>query len=519
MASVDATRIPKNPAALIASALLLAAAGALTFAVVARQSVAPVALATLVAAALVITHRALGRWHVLVGVIVLIIMFIPIERYKIAAELPFDLEPYRIVLAMVVALWIGAALIDSKTRLRRSFLDKPLLLILVSVIGSILTNIPRIGEQNFSTVKGVVVNRGDLSADALKKLLFLISFLLFFYVVVSVVRDERTIHNVIKTLVTGAAIVAFSGIVEARTGFNVFDHVEDVFPVLNFQGALSEAGIARGGRLRVYASAQHPIALATMLVMVLPLALYLIRHTGNKRWALASTAIGLGAISTVSRTSVTALATVAIVFGLLRPREMKRFVPLLLPMVIVIHLAVPGAIGGLRQSFFPAQGLIQDQTAFSGRASGERLRPELERIGANPAFGQGYGTRLTDGGPRQNARVLDNEWLGTTSETGLVGLFAWLWLFCRFVNRAGREAKRDLSSRGWLLAAMTASVTAFAVSMLTFDAFSFIQGTVVLFIIAALASCTLATSGPWPSERRRPLFATASFRRSLGQIS
>ena len=500
MTSVE-RRAEGTPASLAIAFVLLGSTMALAVGVVLGRGVMPIAAVTLGMAIVVVWYRRLARWPTLVGAIVLIIMFIPIKQYKIAAGLPFDLEPYRIALAVVAALWIAAALTDPRTRLRQSFLDKPLLLVLAAVIGSILTNVGGIGERDFFLYRGEIYNRGDLSGDVLKKVLFLLSFFVFFYFVVSVVRTERMINAVVKTVVAAGGLVACAAIIEARTNYNVFNHIGSVFPVLQFQGAIGADGIARGGRLRVYASAQHPIALAVMFVMLIPLAFYLLRHTGNRIWAVVAVVLGLGAIGTVSRTSITTMAAALLVFIWLRPREIKRLIPLLPVVLVIVHLAVPGALGGIRQAFFPPQGLVSDQTVYGGRVSSERLGPEFDRIRANPLFGQGYGTRITEIGLRKNARVLDDEWLGTASETGLIGLFAWLWFFIRFVRRTGKEAMLDLSSRGWLLVSLAAGAAAFAVGMLTYDAFSFIQVTFVVFLFAALGVCTLEAPGPWASAR------------------
>jgi O-antigen ligase len=128
----------------------------------------------------------------------------------------------------------------------------------------------------------------------------------------------------------------------------------------------------------------------------------------------------------------------------------------------------------------------------------------IARLKDDPVFGQGYGTRITESGLRQNAHVLDDEWLATTAETGLLGAFAWVWLFVRFVRRAGREAKRDLGSRGWFLTATASGVAAFGVSMWTYDAFSFIQVTFVLFILMALGASAMNDTGPWEPAARPP---------------
>ena len=62
----------------------------------------------------------------------------------------------------------------------------------------------------------------------------------------------------------------------------------------------------------------------------------------------------------------------------------------------------------------------------------------------------------------------------------------------RAIRRFGREAKRDYSDRGWLLVSITAAVAAYAVGMFTYDAFSFIQVTFLLFILVALGTALLA---------------------------
>ena len=149
---------------------------------------------------------------------------------------------------------------------------------------------------------------------------------------------------------------------------------------------------------------------------------------------------------------------------------------------------LPGTIGTLRSSFFPEEGLIAQQSDNAGtRGSGRiaDLGPALDEYSQTPVFGQGFGTRLT-GRDRQNAQILDNQWLKTLLETGLVGAFAWLWIYVRSVRRLARVAKEDPSEDGLLFVALAASITAFAVGMVLYDAFSFIEVTFLLFIVLAL---------------------------------
>lgn len=475
----------------VPTAFVLAGVVLVCATVAAGRGVLPAAALLLVISVLAAGHRFLSRWDVVVGVVVMVVLLIPIKRYGFAASLPFDLEPYRILVALIVSLWIAGLLVDSRVMLRRSALDAPLAALAFVVVASVVTNPD-------SVLGADLRQRVDVSSNVTKELLFFMSFFLIFYLTVSVVRSPDAIHAVLKTLVVGAAIVAFFALIERRTRYNVFDHLEGWIPFLNFEGGIAESGIRRGGRLRVYASAQHPIALAAMLVMVVPLAAYLWYQTRRRLWLVLTGILAVGVFATVSRTGILMLFAVAIVALVLRPATTGRAVIALLPLLVAVHLITPGSLGSLRGAFFPREGLIAEQSRFSGRASPRRLEPQFAAIRERPAVGQGYGTRVTQG-PLQNARVLDNQWLATAVEIGLLGVFVWVWLFVSFIRKAGRAARRDLSGRGALLTALASSVAAFAVGMFTYDAFSFIQVVFVLFFLLAIGSSTLAYRHEWPS--------------------
>ncbi len=55
--------------------------------------------------------------------------------------------------------------------------------------------------------------------------------------------------------------------------------------------------------------------------------------------------------ATVSRTAVVMMVGASIVFLVLRFRESWRLAPLLIPMIIVAHFAVPGALGAVKLAF------------------------------------------------------------------------------------------------------------------------------------------------------------------------
>ena len=473
------------PAAFVGLSLAL-----LALATISGDSVRLVAvLVVAVTAGALLGLRSIG-WPKLIAALILIILFIPIRRYTLPANLPFQLEPYRLFVGMLVLGWLASLLVDpQKTRFRRTGFEGPLLLIALSAVAS------------------VVANPGAVAAattNVNKSLMFLLSFVLVFYVIASVIRRLDNIDFLIKALVVGGAVVACAAIVEARTGYNVFNHLSKVLPLLRDTG--DTGGYQRLGtaKLRVFASAEHPIALSAALVMLIPLALYLARRYRQRRWILSALVLTIACSSTISRTAILMVLVVGIVFLWLRPRETVRFLPALIPALIVMHFALPGTIGALRQAFHPPGGLVAEQKASPDTVGSGRLAdlgPGLTRWKQDALFGHGYGTQVVEsssGALNPQATIYDDQWLGTLTETGALGFFAWLWFLGRVIRKFGAESKHDESERGWLLASLTAGVAAYSIGMLTFDAFSFIQVTFLLFIFVAIGSALLA-------ERPTPL--------------
>jgi O-antigen ligase len=228
--------------------------------------------------------------------------------------------------------------------------------------------------------------------------------------------------------------------------------------------------------------------------MLLPLGVYLGLRFRQNRWWVAVALLGMGSLATLSRTSILMLVVIALVLLKLRPREVKRFWPALLPLLLVVHFVMPGTIGGIRASFFPQGGLIAQQSENAGgRGSGRiaDLGPALDEYSQTPLFGQGFGSRLT-GRDKANAPILDDQWLKTLLETGLIGAFAWAWLYFRASRKLMRAGKQDDSERSFLFVALASSIISFAFGMFLYDAFSFIQATFLLFILLALGCCALA---------------------------
>lgn len=435
--------------------------------------VAPVAAAVALGVAV---GSVLLSWRSLVTALLLLVLFMPIRQYSIAVNLPFELEPYRVFVLVLAACWLASLLIDPRVRLRSSGLEPPLVMLAVAILGSIVANATQIGND-------------DLSTEVAKKLTFWLTFALVFYLIVSVVRPAD-VEFFIGLIVIAAAVLGAVGVIEWKTGNNPFARLDEVLPFLEPSGPALDT--FRAGLNRAYASAQHPISYGAAMALVLPLALVLAYRRRSVLWMACVALIVMGSLAAIARTSILMLVAGSVVLAILRPHAARRALPLLLPLAIVIQLALPGTFSTIRASFFPKEGLVSqqaEQSVGSGRIAS--LGPALDEASQKPLFGRGFGTRIVDPGEKQNAFILDDEWLTTLLEIGLVGALAWVWLFFRFVGRAGRASREDDSDRGWLLAGLAASTTSFAFGMVFFDAFSFIQVTVLMLILLALGSVLL----------------------------
>ena len=115
------------------------------------------------------------------------------RRFSFPGALPIELEPYRLLVGLVVLAWLASVLADPRVRLRRSGFEGQLAVIGISVVGSIVVN-P-------SGVAGV-------PAEVMKAVMFFLSFALFFYFMVSVVRGRNDVDLVVRILVVGGTLVA-----------------------------------------------------------------------------------------------------------------------------------------------------------------------------------------------------------------------------------------------------------------------------------------------------------------------
>jgi hypothetical protein len=427
-------------------------------------------------------------WPNAVAAQALVIWLIPIRGYRLPVELPFNLEPYRLFLLVLLGVWF-LSMVSGRYPIRAAGHGLPLLLLAGVALAAQSVNFEELTPAG-------------LASEALKPISYFLSFLLAFVLLTSVLERIADVERVLRALVVGAVLVAAGAVYESRSSYNAFDHLHEWFPLLVRESR--EVLEFRGGLIRVYASAQHPIALSCALLLTLPLAIVLAQNETSRLrsrlWLGSAVVITTGAIATISRTTVVMLVAMTLVALLIRYRLVIRYWPLILVLPFVVHFAAPGALGGLYKAFLPSTGLAQELEGRAGQPGSGRLadiEPGLRLWSESPLVGHGLGSQIATGSTSASARasgpfsqtetlIFDNQYLNTLVSLGAIGLFLVIWLVLGATGKLARTARQRDGPTADLVGACAVSCAGFAAGMVAFDAFAFVQATLVFFLVAAL---------------------------------
>jgi polysaccharide biosynthesis protein PslJ len=434
-------------------------------------------------------------WPKMVATLILIVWLIPIRTYSLPVDLPFNLEPYRLFLLVLVGAWL-LGLVDRRTRVSADGHAYALVLLAAVLFATQIVNFED-------------VNAGSSEPEALKSLSYFLSFVLAFLLITSTIHSMSRLDSLVRALVVGAGVVAIAALYDSRFSYNVFEHLHEWLPVLDFHPR--EVVEERGGRLRVYGSAQHPIALSVALLMTVPLAIYLSGRARDllrsRLWTGVAIVCAAGALATVSRTTVVMAVAMVLVAACLRGKALLRFWPLLLVLPIVVHFLAPGALGGLYKAFFPKEGFVTSLEGRAGQSGSGRFAdygPGLDVWIQSPLLGTGIGEQTVPSdlppgavsGAAEAELIFDNQYLNSLVTTGVLGFIAVVWFVWGAVVKLARAARRRLGQPSDLLAACSVSAAGFGASMVVFDALYFVQCALFFFIIVAIGFRARALSAP-----------------------
>jgi hypothetical protein len=421
-------------------------------------------------------------WPNAVSLLVLVVWLLPIKRYRLPVELPFDLEPYRLLI-MILGAALVVSLVAGRRRLSAGGVGLPVAAIAMSVLVSQYVNV-----RTLDPAGGEIV--------ALKGFLYLATFLLVFLLVCTAITDMDDVRKIVKVLVLGAIPVAIAAIIESRSHYNLFDHLDNWIPGL--RGETGPRGDTRGGALRVRSSAQHPIALGTALIMIAPLAVWLFSRAGTRNarigWALAVGVIAVGVAMPVTRTAIVMGGIMLALAVIVRGAKLVRYWPLAVFAIVAIHAVSPGVVGAVYKSFFPEQGLVSQAQGRDGLVGSGRLsdiKPGLDLWETSPLVGIGRGSLLVGGQDPdtptdQVSIIFDNQYMNTLVLTGIFGVLAVLWFMLATSLKLLDGAFIRAGPEGDLMAATGIAALSYTVAIVFFDAFSFVQAMLVFFVVCAV---------------------------------
>jgi O-antigen ligase len=286
-------------------------------------------------------------------------------------------------------------------------------------------------------------------------------------------RSLDDIHRVLRALIWAGA---FCGIVAALQYWLKRDITSylRILPGFSLNQAVGTVVIgSRGGLNRVVGTASDPIELGVVGAMLLPLAVYMVMHDVDRSWVkrwLPLVCIAVTIPVSVSRAAVlgAVLALTVLIVALPPARRLSAIAAI--PVAVAgIFLAAHRLLGTLTNYFLAGT----SDNSVAHRVDNYSYVEQMVR--QRPWLGQGAGTYIA--GNYTNiwyTHILDNQYLDTAIELGVVGLAAFaffnIWPFLAALSAHRRASDPRLRD---LCAALAGSALAATVCAAFFDSFSF----------------------------------------------
>ncbi len=308
-------------------------------------------------------------------------------------------------------------------------------------------------------------------------------------------------RRVLRVLCWGGAFCGVVATLQFWISLDVAPYLRDL---PGFSINVPDVGIGvRNGLNRVSGTSIYPIELGVVAAMLMPLAIYLgIYDTDRsawRRWAPVAL-IALAIPESVSRSAVLSVTVALAVLVVLMPAPQRLVMIGALPLALAaVLLSAPGVISTLASLF----GAGTTDPSVATRVSDYPLVEQL--VQQAPWFGRGGWTYFPD-----NAfHILDNQFLKTAIELGLVGVVALMAFFLvpAIAAFGARRRSNDPELR-LLCAALAGAALAATASSFTYDSMSYPMFTGLFALIIGLigAAWRLAAAEVPPTARVRAEF-------------
>lgn len=439
---------------------------------------------------LILLRKVLFTWTGLLFLLAGSIMFIPARVYALPIPLPFALEPYRLMIFIAIFALGFAFLADPTRRWQPVAFGWPLGIFLATLLVSFIVNGMRLVDAALVTT----------SLSGFFQLGILLSV---FFSIRQLLTSERMVMALLLLMTWSAVIISFFAIVERVFRTNVFLMLGSFLPLI----MLREAGDAtRAGVTRAYGSAQHPIALAVMLCMIIPVIIYLAkyavwpRHPINRKivYGIGTVIIFGGIVAAISRTAVVVMAIMFLITLILRPKVALLLLAFAVPVLLLAAAVVPAQVDSMLLSFLDVDSLVASQYTSAGMTGAGRLadlEPAMREVERLPFFGQGFGSRIVVG-EEANSFIVDNQVLSILMEAGALGVAGYavfmLAPVLMLIVWSFRSA-RDMRHAS-LAFALAVAIGGYCSALFFFDAFSFFQSFLVHMMLLAIGAWVLTAA-------------------------
>jgi hypothetical protein len=410
---------------------------------------------------------------------VAMLFLVPFDAIDLPVHLPVNSTLDRPVVIALALLWLcSLALVSGAARPRLKL--TPVHWMLLALLAVALLSLALNGSA--------LANMDEVSL-VVKKLALLVSYILFFFIVASVLRP-REVPRFAAMMVGLGVVVAVGTIVEYRFHYNPFYELwGKVLPVTKPMGFDTIDSI---GRLEVYGPTLQPLELAAMLAMMLPFAIIgaLDSPTKGRRvlYVIALALLLAGGLATARKTSLVVPLAVAVIMIAYRPRQVGSLVVKLgVVLLILVHFAAPSALGSVINQLEPGH-VNTALTTTDRTARYDAVTPDILR---HPLIGRGYESYAP-----QKYRILDNEYLGLLITVGLIGTLCYLGVFLAMLAAAHRTIRGPDPRRAALALAAFATVASIMIASSLFDVLSFPHVPYLLLFVGAMI---LALREPSPA--------------------
>ena len=210
------------------------------------------------------------------------------------------------------------------------------------------------------------------------------------------------------------------------------------------------------------------------------------------RYALLIALMLAAAVATQRKTSFVAPAFGLLVLFAYRPKAVLRLIPVGLLLIVVVHAAAPGALGGVGEQLKPSN-LFGVATTKDRQGDYTAITPDVLK---HPFIGRGY-----ESYDQKKYRILDNQYLTLVVNTGFLGVFGYLAIMAAAFALAHRCSRSRDPERAWFGAAAASAIVGITVGSALLDTLALPQLPYLFCFVAALAAVSAKAMAGERSDR------------------